>query len=547
MPELTTDEDQQRVASDRQRWGRRVGGVVLVAMLGLTGAWLGVLLGGTERQGVGPFDTTLKLRPTTHGGTTVDTPPLGQLMLDTHDSPVRLQVAVEGLDAAKARKIAANPSRLTGLEDRAVSDVRTGVVDVFVRTAVAAVLGAAGLALLVLRRVRAAVVAAVVAIAATGFGYYATWNTWNPKSINEPRYTGLLTSAPTVVGNARDIVQDFTKYRQQLARLVTNVSKLYSATSTLPVMAQQEQQLVRVLHVSDLELAPQAWDVIATVAHQYNVDVVVDSGDTTDHGSRAENQYLEGVRRIDAPYVWVRGNHDSTATQRAMQRLPGVVVLNGEPRNVAGLRFLGAGDPRFTPDNGTPVAEDAVAAQAHALADVARDDGNVDMMVYHDPAPAAVFDGLVPTVLSGHHHMHYNDLFPGGTWRLVEGSTGGSGLRALEQEDGPAPIQLSVLYVDRETAELRAWDHLKLGGLGLTSAQINRKIVDPGEESVTEPETSAPTQEVPTTPMRRPTVTGTFPTPSDTPTTTGEPSPRPAEDDTPTRSPAPTETARPGG
>ena len=517
-------------------WPRRIAWALLVAVLSLAGAWLGVVVAGTERQAVGPFDTTMSLRPSTHGGTTVDTPPLGELMLDTHDAPLRLYVQVEGLDAEKARKIAANPDRLAGLEDRAVADIRTGLVDLFVRTAVAALVGGAGLALLVVRRVRTAAAAALVAVGATGLGYYATWATWNPSSIQEPRYTGLLTSAPAVVGSARDIVEDFDKYRQQLARLVTNVSRLYSTTSTLPVMSQQED-MVKVLHVSDLHLAPQAWDVIASVAHQYDVDVVVDSGDITDHGSSAENRYLDGVRDVDAPYVWVRGNHDSMVTQHAMQKIPGVTVLNGKPRTVAGIRFLGVGDPRFTPDNSrSDPSEDVVTAQAQALANVAREDGNIDSIVYHDPTPAALFDGLAPTVLAGHQHQFHSDLMPNGTWRMVEGSTGGSGLRALMPEDGPAPIQLSVLYLDKETAELRAWDHISLGGLGLTSAEIDREIVEPDDKPLSDLPTPTPTGEVPATPLRRPTVTTPFPTPgSELPS--GLPSEGPSQEPTPTAQP----------
>jgi predicted phosphodiesterase len=523
MSDQSTTEDQGHPQSDRRRLRRRVGAAALAVALALTGALLGVLLGGTERQAVGPFDTTMALRPAVQGGTTVDTPPLGQLMLDTHDAPLRLRVQVRGIDADKARKIAANPEMLTGLEDRAVSDIRTGLVDLFVRTAIAALVGAVGLTLLVVRRVRAGAVAAAVAVGAIGSGYYATYATWNPDSIQEPHYSGLLTSAPEVVGSARDIVADFSMYRRQLARLVGNVSRLYSATSTLPVMAQQED-MVKVLHVSDLHIAPQAWDVIRTVSHQYNVDVIVDSGDITDHGSRAENRYLQDIRNLDAPYVWVRGNHDSMVTQRAMQRIPGVVVLNGEPVTVAGIRFLGAGDPRFTPDNSELPSEetgaDAVVAQAQALADVARREGNIDTIVYHDPAAAPVFDGLAPMVLSGHHHNHEADLMPGGTWRIKEGSTGGSGLRALEPAEEPAPIELSVLYLDEDTAQLRGWDHLELGGLGLASAHINREVVDPDEEPVTEVETPTPTQPVPESPLPRPTVTGTFPTPTESPSPT---------------------------
>src|SRR5262245_49464049 len=149
-------------------WARRIAWALLVTVLSLAGAWLGVVVAGTERQAVGPFDTTMSLRPSTHGGTTVDTPPPGELMPGTHAAAQRLYVQVEGLDADKARKIAANPDRLAGLEDRAVADIRTGLVDLFLRTAVAALVGGAGLALLVVRRVRVAAAAGLVALGATG-------------------------------------------------------------------------------------------------------------------------------------------------------------------------------------------------------------------------------------------------------------------------------------------------------------------------------------------------------------------------------------------
>ena len=64
MPEVTKVKDEARTSGgSERRWGRRLGGAALVVLLGLGGAWLGVLLGGTERQSVGPFDTTMALRP----------------------------------------------------------------------------------------------------------------------------------------------------------------------------------------------------------------------------------------------------------------------------------------------------------------------------------------------------------------------------------------------------------------------------------------------------------------------------------------------------
>jgi predicted MPP superfamily phosphohydrolase len=313
----------------------------------------------------------------------------------------------------------------------------------------------------------------------TSFG--VGFATWNPVALDEPRYSGLLTSAPSVVGSAGDIVNDFSVYGDQLARIVQNVSSLYIVTSDLPILA--DDDLVRVLHVSDLHLAPHSWDVIRTVAMQYDVDVIVDSGDITDHGSRAENRYLQEIRHLPVPYVWVRGNHDSRITEAGMRHLRNVVVLDGRARTVAGLTFLGAGDPTFTPDKTlTEHGAEAVDEVAEDLAAVAEDTGDVDVVVYHDPDSAEVFDGRTSMVLSG--HLHYRRVRQGdaGTWLMVQGSTGGSGLRALEPEE-PAGMQLSVLYVDRDLGTLRAYDDIRLGGLGLASAGIERHVVKDEEPS----------------------------------------------------------------
>jgi hypothetical protein len=63
---------------------------------------------------------------------------------------------------------------------------------------------------------------------------------------------------------------------------------------------------------------------------------------------------------------------------------------------------------------------------------------------------------------------------------MVQGSTGGAGLRGLETEE-PTPMTLSVLYLDRTTKRLQAWDEITLGGFGVASAEIQRKLATPPE------------------------------------------------------------------
>jgi hypothetical protein len=55
-----------------------------------------------------------------------------------------------------------------------------------------------------------------------------------------------------------------------------------------------------------------------------------------------------------------------------------------------------------------------------------------------------------------------------------------------------------VLYLDPETKRLLAWDDITLGGLGLTSAEIQRHQADEDEGDGAEPtESPSPTTSAP--------------------------------------------------
>ncbi|GAA1182661.1 metallophosphoesterase [Streptomyces hebeiensis] len=446
----------------------------------LLGAWLGLLIVGSVRTPVGPMDTSMTLRPSLAGGTKINVSPLGALELNTHTGPIRLDVDVDQLDPVRSTALVEHPERLSGLQDEVSHDVLNGTTDLAVRSCVAVVSGATALGLVVYRRPGRALAAgglALALLAASGVGAYATWN---PKSVLEPKFSGLLSSAPQVVGNARSIVSDFDVYQKELARLVTNVTKLYDATSALPTY-QPDPATLRVLHVSDIHLNPAAWHIIGSLVEQYKIDVIIDSGDSMDHGAAAENTFLDPVADLGVPYVWVRGNHDSQSTQEYLKRMKNVRVLDdGRAVTVAGVRVAGTGDPQYTPDRsveaeGDPAERLAGIRLASALRDQERAGTPVDIAVAHNPVAARETDGVVPLVLSGHVHHRETEVLPLGTRLKIEGSTGGGGLRAV-QNDEPEKVRTSVLYLDRETKRLQAWDEITLGGLGLTTAEVSRHL-----------------------------------------------------------------------
>ncbi|NSC22949.1 metallophosphoesterase [Streptomyces albus subsp. chlorinus] len=473
-----------RPGSDRRRAWRRAAGLVAVTLLG---AWLGLLVVGNVRTPVGPVDTTMTLRPSLTGGTKVNISPLGALELRSHAAPLRLDVDVDQLDQERSAALVNHPERIEGLEDEIAGDVRSGALDLGLRSAVAVLTGSGALALAVYRRPRRALAAGGLSLALLVACAATAAATWNPKSVLEPRFSGLLASAPQVVGDARSIATEFDVYQKELARLVTNVTKLYDATSTLPAY-QPDPSTTRVLHVSDIHLNPAAWHIIRSLVEQYDIDVIIDTGDTMDHGTAAENGFLDPVPDLGAPYVWVRGNHDSAATQKAVGKLgerrgARVHVLDsGVPVNVAGLRISGWGDPQFTPDRSVaPEGDRAERAEGRKLAGTLRAQRAagtpVDIAVGHNPVLAEQTDGLVPLVLAGHTHNRRTRVLPHDTRLMVQGSTGGSGLRAVEGEK-PDKVQASVLYLDRDSDRLQAWDEITLGGLGLSKAEVARHLPD---------------------------------------------------------------------
>ncbi|MGW0802649.1 metallophosphoesterase family protein [Nonomuraea sp. NPDC002799] len=431
----------------------------------------------------------MSLRPAWRGETIVDASPLGTLTFRTHDAPLRLRITLENIDQDRAKALIEDPKLADRLPGLIESDLMDGLRALVIRSLLCAGAGALIATLMVFRRPRVALLGLLAAsVALAGTGVLAA-TTFRPGSLVEPRYSGLVAAAPSLVGSAESIVTRFESYRAQLTKLVTNVSKLYDTVSTLPLY-DADPKSIRVLHISDIHLNPIAWNVIRSLKDQFAVDMIIDTGDISDHGTKAENKFVDEISRLGVPYVYVRGNHDSMSTQKAVEKQKNSIVLDNKSEKVAGLNIYGLGDPRFTPDKTVDVGSDPATLGQFARSHLAQA-GKPDVIAVHDPVVGKGFTGAAPMILAGHTHERRTNMFPSGTRMLVQGSTGGAGLRALEHAQ-PTPVQASVLYFDRETRRLQAWDDITLGGLGEQSVYIQRHV-EPDPQRMISPEpTNAP-------------------------------------------------------
>ncbi|MCO8272041.1 metallophosphoesterase [Actinoplanes sp. TRM 88003] len=495
----------------RSRWTRRSLIGAMIGLVSVAGAVIGTMLFAHADVAVGPFRAEMSISPSIFGGTEVDLPPLGSLHLDSHDGPIHLKVNLAALDQNRTEALIDDPTAISSAGENAVDDVRNGVIRLGVRTLGIAVLSALVLSALIFRNVRKVAIAGVTSLVVTGGSLGLAASTLRPDSIAEPRYEGLLVNAPAVVGDARRIADNYGRYSEQLQQIVSNVSRLYTTVSSLPVY-EPEANTTRLLHVSDLHLSPQAYGLIRTVVQTFEIDAVIDTGDLVDWGSTAETQYASSIPSVGVPYIWVRGNHDSASIQTAVARQRNAVVLDNQITTVNGLTIAGIGDPEFTPDKSeTPPAENAddpaqspLLRAGGQLADTIRgSDKPVDIALVHDPAMAPPLSGVVPLVLAGHKHQREVSLLPEpapapsaspaplpsadgdqariATRLMVEGSTGGAGLRGLEKEE-PTPLSLSVLYFD-ENRQLKAYDDIQLGGTGQSNVEMQRNVVGAEEPS----------------------------------------------------------------
>ncbi len=458
----------------RRRAVRMAVASVLVAMVG---AGVGVVLGGTVHHKVGPVEATFRLRLGTSGGTRVGVPPLGTISLRDHAGPLRLRISIDQVDVKQVQALISSTESTDEIGDRLAKDVRTAAIELAVRSAVSAVAGSVILNVLVFRRPGQAALAfgtTIVLIAASGGIAAASFRT---AALSEPRFSGLLASAPAAIGDVQDIEERFSAYREELAKLVTNVSKLYDVASTLPSDL-PAGDTTAVLWVSDIHDNVEAFNVMQSLVTQFHVAAVVDSGDLSDHGTALENQLYKPIETLGVPYVYVKGNHDSEdQTVASIRRYKNVTVLDDTEATVAGIRFTGIGDPRFTPNKTAPTSSDQtkLLAEYGARLAVEAEASQADVAVIHDPAMSGPLLGHVPLVLAG--HLHHRDVSTGnGTLMLTQGSTGGAGLRGLEGAQ-PLPLDASILYFDSASHQLIAYDDVTVGGLGLTSVQIQRHAV----------------------------------------------------------------------
>jgi predicted MPP superfamily phosphohydrolase len=297
--------------------------------------------------------------------------------------------------------------------------------------------------------------------------------TFNPDWTKHSRVTGTLGA-----------VQLFPT---QLEKFYNRQSKVYDVLgAVVGIQARLQQQIdtsrtpdtaLDIMFISDVHLAA-VYPLIKQYAENFGVDLIVNTGDESEFGTRAEltSTFVRSIEDLTSriPMLWVAGNHDSPDTVQVMSGIKGVTVLGGKTKSpdgsfavtaskvdALGLTVAGVADPRVYGASGAAGADvDSVtdplekAAMASAVAGIAGEPSaarRFDIFATHAPVAVDELARLLPDQIrqlnAGHVHAQnsIDDItHQRGQLRLIEGSTGAGGLDNIDRNAAPPPIEFSI-------------------------------------------------------------------------------------------------------
>lgn len=430
------------------------------------------------------------------GETTLRVPPLGTISAKTHPSPLKLDLSFRTIDFERLGPLATTISGRLALrsqmEDDLAGVVRRGVVQLVVG---GIVLGAIAAVLVWGRNWRYAAAGGGAALVAVGGLLGITGATFDTAAFQEPRYSGTLARAPIVIETLRERASVLDELRSRYDTATRRLSDLLILVAKPDLDPRTDT--TSILHVSDIHANPLGMEITEELAETFQVNAVIDTGDlgsnTLDTGSLSslagpiDQRLADVIDRIDAPYVYVRGNHDAPVLLRTLTAVDNVTVLAKEVAEVSGLRVLGWDDPTFTTDSTVTEneKEEMRVAEAPEVAALVQDE-RPDVLAVHDSRLATESMGLVPLVLAGHTHTRGLEEIEG-TLLLTVGTTGATGLKSLALETD-RNYEAQVIYFREEAAV--AVDYITFRGIS-NDFQVERTTLEPAvdeAEADAEPE-----------------------------------------------------------
>ncbi|MCK8817768.1 metallophosphoesterase family protein [Natroniella sulfidigena] len=389
------------------------------------------------------FEIELDLSLSTTPSTIIKFPPIGQVFARTHLTPIDLRLTLEAIHQERLTEIIADVTDSEELVELMRSRAK-GILDLFaLRLALITVLG--GIVGASLRGISAnsVLIGVMVAIVIISMLYVGTYHTYDLTAFDDPHFEGMLEAAPWMVGLIQEGLENIEQLGSEFELIASNMSQLFTRIEALQPLAQQVGDL-QVLHLSDIHNNPVGLQFVIQIANSFGVDLVIDTGDITDYGTPLEGGLLDRVEKLELPYVFIGGNHDSPTIIDKMAEFENLIVLESDVVEINGLTIAGIADPAAESNEISPQIENIGKYQQELKELVTDLETTPDIVVSHQLGIADPLIGEIPVLLHGHTHT-FNISQEEGTTIIDAGTTGAAGLRGLQHEEG-IPYSVALLH-----------------------------------------------------------------------------------------------------
>ncbi len=451
--------DLARQGGNTNRAGRS--SVWRAILIGILGAWLGVMLWGGVYGNIGIVTVHASLRPAIFGRTVLRIPPLGAVSARTHIGPARIDLSIDQVhikETAEWLKLRKSPKQTAAIVEDGIKKTAFSLAGWAVVVAAVGAVAACVLFRLGRKRVTQGLIAGVLSVAVPLALAAATYR---PAAFDNPSFEGEMARAPQLLDTAQKAWQSNAQVIQDLPRIANRTAALCDKLGQGRYCAQPQQY--RVLVISDLHNNPIGAHLALDLAETYKVDLVLIDGDFTDLGHPLEAELLATLKRIQAPIVAVTGNHDSRATVAALQSVANMTVLHkGECVRECGLSIMGFDDPVSRRANTGSVNDSRSQLRAlRSKIEHAVGRSQPDLLMVHNDGVAKAAAGAVSVIVDGHSHKA-DISYRGRSVVVNPGTTGAAGVRFFSDARKPAYTASVLSFAADRHPRLDAVDSIRM-------------------------------------------------------------------------------------